>query len=146
MNKPRVELFVHWSGTLTEGELRWLRKMSQGARDEVMRRYPAGALSELDELEITLVDDASISEVHGKFLNDATATDVITFPHGEILVSVETAAARAEEFGKDLCGETLMYIVHGLLHLAGFDDQTKEEASEMAWVQEEVWEYLVGLP
>ncbi len=51
---------------------------------------PEHVLSTLESVEIAIVDDATIARVHGQYLNDPTATDVITFPYGEILVSCET--------------------------------------------------------
>ena len=83
-----------------------------------------------------------LERVHADFLDDPTVTDVITFPHGEILVSVEMAARRAEEFGKGLRGEAFLYLIHGILHLAGLDDRSEENAAAMAKEQERIWAKL----
>ena len=62
---------------------------------------PVPVLSGLDEVEISVVSDDVIRDVHARFLNDPTATDVITFPHGdgigEIIVSFDTAIRQASE-------------------------------------------------
>lgn len=136
---PIGEIYFHYSGALAAEDEDWLRAKFPLAIAEVLRRYPASELADLEEVEASLVDDAAIAEVHGEFLQDATATDVITFAHGEVIVSVETAARRGAEFGKNERGETLLYLVHGLLHLAGLDDLEEEDAAEMARVQELVW-------
>lgn len=95
-------------------------------------------LATLPEVEITLVDDAEIARVHGEFLDDPTPTDVITFHHGEILISTETAARQAVEHGQPLDHELALYAIHGLLHLAGWHDEEEAEAAAMARVQAEI--------
>lgn len=139
MSKPLIELFVHCAGGLSEADLEWLSGQLEPALDEVIVSHPGSELEGLEELELSLVDDATLAEVHGDFLDDPTATDVITFPHGEILVSVEMAARRAEEFGKGERGETFLYLIHGMLHLAGLDDRSEEDAAVMAKEQERIW-------
>jgi probable rRNA maturation factor len=67
------------------------------------------------------------------------ATDVITFEHGEIVISAETARAYAREHQHSVEHEIALYIVHGLLHLNGYDDTTPEAKREMFRVQDEVW-------
>ena len=76
--------------------------------------------------------------LHRKFLGQAGSTDVLTFQHGEIFISAETARRHARAFGNSLMGELKLYIVHGLLHLHGFDDQTTGEARKMKTAQEKI--------
>ena len=99
-------------------------------------KSPEAPLVSLPEIEITIVDDADIARVHGDFLDDPTPTDVITFHHGEILISAETALRQGREHGQSLDHEAALYLVHGLLHLAGWDDHEETEAREMARLQE----------
>jgi probable rRNA maturation factor len=63
---------------------------------------------------------------------------VLTFQHGEIFISVETAKRHARAFGNSLASELRLYIVHGLLHLHGFDDQTRTGARNMHKMQEKI--------
>ena len=91
-----------------------------------------------EDILVVLVSDRKISAVHQQFMGIATATDVITFQHGEIVVSVETAAKQAIEFETDLLQELRLYIAHGLLHLAGYDDHSEDGFREMAKVQNEL--------
>lgn len=103
------------------------------------RRGPGEAvLGELEAVEATFVSDAAIAKVHAEFLGDATATDVITFAHGEILISAETAAREASARGEPLERELLRYLVHGLLHLNGHEDQLPGRAAAMWAAQEAV--------
>ncbi len=76
-----------------------------------------------------------MARVHGDFLGDPTETDVITFPYGEILVCPAVAQDRAAEYGLKVDQEILLYALHGLLHLAGYDDITPQLAKEMATSQ-----------
>ena len=85
-----------------------------------------------------MVSDKRIAEIHRRFMNNRSPTDVITFQHGEIVISVETAKRQAREFGTSLGDELHLYIVHGLLHLYGFDDKTASGAAEMKRVQERI--------
>ena len=91
---------------------------------------------ELSEIEIVLVDRATIARVHGQFMDDPTETDVITFPYGEILVCPAVAHDRARELKLKPDDEVLLYALHGLLHLAGYDDTTPKLAKEMAAAQD----------
>ena len=95
-------------------------------------------LEEACEVEVSLVSDEKISEVHVEFMGIEGATDVITFHHGEILVSVDTARLRAGEFEHSDDKELALYIAHGLIHLHGYDDHTPEEAETMRLLQEQV--------
>lgn len=81
------------------------------------------------ELSIAFLTDAALAKIHGDFLDDPTCTDVITFEGspvlgtgGEVCVSVDTAAAYAATHERDFATELTLYVVHGWLHLAGYDD------------------------
>jgi probable rRNA maturation factor len=113
-----------------------------GWAHEAWARVPAHALAPLpvpeDQLEITLLDDRLIAKVHMDYLNIAGATDVITFEHGEILISLETAARQALAFGDGFEREILRYIVHGMLHLAGHEDGDPASQALMEAAQEKI--------
>ena len=90
------------------------------------------------EINVFLVSDARISQIHRDFLAVGGVTDVITLHHGEIFISVETAERHAQQFSTGLFEEIELYIVHALLHLAGFDDKPARGYKRMKAVQEEV--------
>ena len=73
-----------------------------------------------------------MARVHGDFLGDPTETDVITFPYGEILICPAVARDHAAEYDVEVEREILLYALHGLLHLAGYDDTTSTAAQIMA--------------
>ena len=93
-------------------------------------------LQDLERLDVMLVSDARIAALHRRFMNIAGPTDVITFQHGEIFVSAETAKANARRFRTTTDAEIRLYIAHGILHLMGFDDTTPSAARMMAKAQE----------
>ena len=95
-------------------------------------------IGSLEDIEVSLIDDEAIARVHVEFMDVPGATDVITFDHGEILISTETAAMQRAENGNLLEREVSLYIVHGLLHLAGYGDKTPEEFSIMKNLQERI--------
>lgn len=95
----------------------------------------------VDEAEISLaiIDDRRMHELNARYLNHDEPTDVLSFlldsrpgyVEGEIIVSAETAAARAGEFGWSPDNELLLYIIHGTLHLVGYDDHDPADRAIM---------------
>jgi probable rRNA maturation factor len=97
-----------------------------------------------EEINVVFVSDARISEIHRDFMSVQGPTDVITFRHGEIIISVETAERQAQEFSTSFSHELALYFVHGLLHLAGWDDLTDDGCKKMDDSQERIVEEVVS--
>lgn len=111
------------------------------------------------ELSVTLVDDRRIAAVHGEWLDDPTPTDVITFDlgmpgdptlRGDIILSAETAAREARQLATGRQGwtphlELAYYLVHGILHLTGYDDRTADDRRRMRARERAVMK-AAGLP
>ena len=117
-----------------------LQDFAQRALKECLK-LPArksGGLPKLRELSVILVSDRRMAQLHRRFLQQPGPTDVITFQHGEILISTETARRQARQYGTSLAHELHLYIAHGLLHLHGFDDKTSRGAAEMKRTQEKL--------
>jgi len=95
-------------------------------------------LRKLSEVFVWLISDRRMAFLHRRFLRQSGPTDVMTFQHGEIFISVETARRQARAFGNSLVHELKLYIVHGLLHLHGFDDQTPAESRKIKAAQEKI--------
>jgi len=90
------------------------------------------------ELSLVFMDRSSHCQLHGKYLQDFRPTDVITFPAdlenelvGEICVSVDQAIEEAESRNLPLDQELSLYLIHGWLHLVGFDDLEKVDRKMM---------------
>jgi probable rRNA maturation factor len=95
-------------------------------------------LASFAELNVILISNRRMAELHRRFLRLPGPTDVITFQHGEIFVSAETARSHARRFGNSLEGEIRLYIFHGLLHLHGFNDEDFANAAEMERIQDKL--------
>ena len=117
-----------------------LEKFARNAmkRSLQLQKRKRTGLRKLSEIFIWLISDRRMALLHRKFLGQSGPTDVLTFQHGEIFISVDTARRHARAFGNSLVCELKLYIVHGLLHLHGFDDQTPAEAREMKAAQEKI--------
>ena len=90
------------------------------------------------EVSVFIISDWKMTGLHRQFMNEAGPTDVITFQHGEIFISADTAVRNAQRFGNSLPSELRLYIVHGLLHLHGFDDREKAGARKMEKIQRKI--------
>jgi probable rRNA maturation factor len=102
-------------------------------------------LQALGEVSILIISDRRMASMHRRFMNEAGPTDVITFQHGEIFISAETAQGNARRFRNKLNRELRLYVLHGLLHLHGFDDRDPVTARKMQAVQERVLARAGGL-
>jgi probable rRNA maturation factor len=96
------------------------------------------------ELSVVFVSDKTIGQIHDDFMGDPSATDVITFPAntemesaGEIIVSVDHARRRSEELGEPFSRELSLYLLHGWLHLAGYDDRNDRDRAAMRIAEQE---------
>ncbi|MDR4505730.1 MAG: rRNA maturation RNase YbeY [Candidatus Scalindua sp.] len=102
------------------------------------------------KLSIAFVDNKEIKKVNQRFLSSDEITDVISFPlggesgfvNGEIIVSVETAVEVAQSRQSSVEGEIILYVVHGILHLLGFDDNNRANSRIMREKETEVLSFL----
>lgn len=106
------------------------------------------------EWTITIVGDKAMGELHGRTMGDSSTTDVLTFDLREpaemkrtregVRVELDTvlcadeAGRRAKEMGHSLQEELLLYAVHSLLHVQGYDDLTERGAKRMHRREDEV--------
>ena len=104
----------------------------------------ARALPALSEVTAYVISDRRIARMHAEFLNDPTPTDVMTFDHGEIFLGAETIARHAREHDQSPNGELLLCLIHGLLHLNGYDDLDPQRRRKMHRRQFEILEAVRG--
>ncbi len=98
-------------------------------------------------LSVAIVDDAAMTALHERFLGIAGPTDVLTFElehdesghvaEGEVVICLNEAERQAEG-SRETRDELLLYAVHGLLHLSGFDDRTDEGHAAMHAKEDEL--------
>jgi probable rRNA maturation factor len=110
---------------------------------ERMREAVVGILDESSiasaEISLAIIDDATIHQINRQYLDHDYATDVLSFvleqegDHlvGEIVASAETAQAVSTEYGWNAETELLLYVIHGTLHLVGYEDATEDDRAEM---------------
>lgn len=97
-----------------------------------------------DEVSIYFVDTPTICQLHEQYFDDPSPTDCVSFPIdsedapyrvlGDVFVCPETAIAYATQHSADPYHEITLYVVHGLLHLMGYDDidETDEKTMRIA--------------
>jgi probable rRNA maturation factor len=102
-------------------------------------------------ISIALVDNTQISKLNKIYLKKNDATDVLSFPYdvrgkeinGEIVVSVERAYKMAKYYHSTPKKELILYIIHGLLHLVGYNDINEKERRKMVRKQSQLLEKVM---
>ncbi|MCL5034459.1 MAG: rRNA maturation RNase YbeY [Bacteroidetes bacterium] len=104
-----------------------------------------------DNIGIVLVNDDYLLDLNKKFLNHRYRTDVISFElsgtdmiDGEIYISVDRAAVQARRYKVPLEREVLRLMIHGVLHLTGWEDSTRSEKLRMRRRENEFIERFYG--
>jgi probable rRNA maturation factor len=99
----------------------------------------------LDDLNFVFTDDKSILNINKEFLKNNYYTDVIAFSYGEnkringeIYISIETVRKNAYNYKVSFSNEILRVMIHGTLHLCGYDDKTDRER-EIMRKKEDFW-------
>ena len=144
--------FIDETNFVTEEETALIEQLLQFAAKEEN-------IKEECELSVTFVDDEAIREINREYRDKDSATDVISFaleemgegeieivgadmPRvlGDIIISVDTAKAQAEEYGHSTNREIGFLALHGFLHLLGYDHMTKEDEVVMFTKQRDILE------
>ncbi len=102
---------------------------------EVARRALEFVEDANSQISIVLVTDTTMAELNENYHATAGPTDILTFDYGEgqgeLIISVEHAMSHARRFRTTLRHELALYIVHGILHLHGYNDVTPRERRRM---------------
>ena len=137
---------------LTPEKTAWMEDLLQFAAAKL-------SIPENAEISVTVVDDQKIREINREYRNKDAVTDVISFaleddedifmtldmeegeiPRdlGDIFLSYDKAVEQAEEYGHSVDRELGFLLVHGFLHLNGYDHMTEADEKEMFSLQEEI--------
>jgi len=128
-----------------------VKKKVKGVESKLLSKIAHRALEVLGlskvELSIALVSDAQIKRLNKLYRNKDKPTDVLSFPIGEkvedwlilgdIVISVDTARRQAQELGHSLEEELKRLLVHGLVHLLGYDHELGGEEEKKFFELEE---------
>ena len=101
-------------------------------------KQPGAKIASVSLISVLIASDRRMAALHKEFCGLAGPTDVLTFQHGEIVISAETAARQARIFHSNLTAEIQLYLLHGLLHLAGFDDTAPDTRKRMHQLQKKL--------
>ena len=106
------------------------------------------------EISLAFVDNPTIHQLNKRYLGHDEPTDVLSFPledrkgsrlSGELVIGAEVARSQALQRGHPVHAELALYVIHGLLHLCGYDDHSVEDAARMRSRERHYLEKL-GLP
>ena len=131
---PAIAVSVEAGEWPPEPELRALAQRAVGAAQKVLARDPSQPHS---ELSIVFTDDAAMRKLNNTWRGKDSPTNVLSFPQtaggllGDVILSAETIAREAALADKPLEDHMLHLIIHGYLHLLGFDHEAEDEAEKM---------------
>ena len=147
---PQIDVTVAlgtWSTTVADVE-------------DVCRRAATEALARSDraaaesEISVLLCDDDTVSRLNGEYRGQTRPTNVLSFPIGDadpspkthllgdVAIAFETVAAEAASSHLEIVDHLTHLVVHGVLHLLGYDHQTTPEAEEMEALEVEILDHL----
>jgi probable rRNA maturation factor len=109
-------------------------------------------------LSFVFVTRQKISALNKKYLGRAYATDVLAFDArekagrarsgealvGDIIISVDAARTNARTYGVPFSRELALYVIHGILHLLGYDDHTPRDVKRMRRKEQQLLQYTIG--
>ncbi len=95
------------------------------------------------EISVCFVGTRRMRHFNKKYLGHDNVTDVLTFDFGEIMICPQVAAANAKRFKTSTEYELILYVIHSLLHLAGYNDQKSVDIKRMRAKEKELLEHLL---
>ena len=113
---------------------------SQRIKRVILKTLTQEGAQKSGEISVALVTDKIIKRINRKYLGKNRPTDVMAFnlsesPQGkflgEIIISTDTALSNSQKFNTRPQDEIYLYLIHGLLHLLGYDDNTRKNALKM---------------
>ncbi len=102
---------------------------------------------DISGIQINFVNSKEIMRINKEYLNHNHSTDIITFDYsesqkmlnGEIYISTEDAASNARKYGVKLKEEIMRLVIHGFLHLLGFNDQSRKDKIVMKKLENQLY-------
>lgn len=123
--------YVQVSGKISKDQLLLLEKLYKKTCKLLNR--PINVLS------LSIVTEEEMKKLNHRFFGVRKSTDVLSFEEGdEIVICYQVAKKQAHEERKTITDELALLFVHGCLHIAGFDHDTKNKAQKMSFYQEKI--------
>lgn len=115
-------------------------------------KYISNELNEKIELSIYVCDSTKIKSLNNEHRNKNSSTDVLSFPHneheenylyiGDIFVNEDILVSQAKEINSDPITEFTFLVMHGILHLIGYDHMSEKDEEKMTLKQREIFKNL----
>lgn len=118
-------LSVNYKGTI---------KIDKSLIHKIVKKLSEDLDFKISSMQINFVNNKEMTKINSKYLNHNYSTDIITFNYaensdldGEIYISIDDIASNAKKYGVSFFEEVLRNIIHGFLHLLGYDDKHKKD-------------------
>jgi len=123
-------LSVNYRGTI---------KIDKSLIHKIVKKLTEDLNFKISSMQINFVNSKEMTRINSKYLNHNYSTDIITFNYsgtkneldGEIYISFEDAASNSKRFGVTFIEEVLRVVIHGFLHLSGYDDKDRKDRVTM---------------
>lgn len=135
------------------------RTLDESVLEPLIRRVLASEEATLVHLSVVLTDHATVRRLNRSYLDHDYNTDVLSFSlradasaadasaiEGEVYVDLDTAGERHEEFDTSFEREACRYVVHGVLHLLGYDDETEAGRDTMRHKEDQYLDAVASVP
>lgn len=97
----------------------------------------------LPEVSLAIVGNAKIKEINKKYRKKNKVTDVLSFDYGEIFICLPQAKKQAKQLNHPFKKELAILLIHGILHLAGYKDETKKDYKNLLRKEKEVCQKII---
>jgi probable rRNA maturation factor len=108
--------------------------------EKIAKKTLKSLKTKLAEISLVFVSDIRMKSLNRKYRGRNRVTDVLAFDYGEIIICLPQAKKQAKKIGHSLKKELTILLIHGILHLAGYDDETKKGYNKMINKQKELWQ------
>lgn len=142
-----MKLFLHYSVTSKPVPSAWVKEVST----LVLKKVKGASFEKRSELSVVLAGDGEVKKLNRLYRKKGKTTDVLSFPLlegkklktgqgsiplGDVVISIPQTRRQARQQGKDFRGELALLLIHGILHLLGYDHRTRAEEKRMFGLQD----------
>ena len=111
--------------------------------EKIAKKTLKSLKTKLAEISLVFVSDIRMKSLNRKYRGRNRVTDVLAFDYGEIIICLPQAKRQAKKINHSLRKELAILLIHGILHLAGYGDETKKGYNKMANKQKEIWQKII---